>query len=112
MWQAWDRDEGLEFVVRLQGFVMKHGFNCGITGSILLRPYKIPNDLDIIIYPNNNYKVDLTVLKSVFESMELTQVADRIKTAQVWAKKGSEDTKHVEVWETKDKKKIDFFFLR
>lgn len=107
----WTFDESLNFARELQGMFKPFGFNVGLTGSILYKG-ESSNDLDIIVYPQNSGKVDIDPLRDVLLAFGMTLLADRAKVANIWARKGSTDAKHVEAWKTPKGQKVDLFFLR
>ncbi len=110
-WNPWTSEEGLTFVRALQEALAPLGFNVGLTGSVLLKG-ESTNDIDVIVYPHNAGKIDMGPVKAALEDFGLKLLADRIRVANVWARNGSTDTKHVEAWETEGGKKVDLFFLR
>ena len=52
--------------------------------------------------------------EALYETLQLfgmTQLHDTVAVHQAWRKKGSPDSKHVEVWASADHMRIDLFIL-
>lgn len=109
--QPWTFEESITFVRNLEIILKPLGFNVGLTGSVLYKG-ESSNDLDVIIFPHNTGKIDMEPVNDTLVKMGLTLLADRAKVANIWARKGSTDAKHVEAWKTSKGQKVDLFFLR
>jgi predicted nucleotidyltransferase len=94
----------------LEKWLRKAGFSLGLTGSVLTKG-ESNKDLDLIIYPmEKTGRVDLSPAYEVLFAFGFARHMDRERVAAEWAKKDSQDTKHVEVW-TLGGKRVDIFFL-
>lgn len=109
--EPWTFDESLDFTRELQRLFKPFGFNVGLTGSVLYKGESL-NDLDVIVFPQNSGKMDIDKLREILEAYGLVQIASRAKVANIWARRGSTDAKHVEAWKNKKGQKVDLFFLR
>ena len=110
----WTLTTALEFIVRLETHLRPIGYACGLTGSVLTKGGS-SHDLDVIIYPlSTATSGSRSYYGATFalQDMNLEQVFDRAFVQAQWRKKGSLDTKHVEVWRDQKNRRIDFFFLR
>ena len=106
----WDLDSALTFIREHEEALRKLGWCLGLTGSILLKGQS-KKDLDLILFPANNGKVDREALYELLEEQGLRLQHTSIVVHQAWQRQGSSDRKHVEVWRTLDGRRIDFFFL-
>lgn len=104
----WKLEDAVDFCQKLQKYII--GFGVGITGSVL-HTGESAKDLDIIIYPNSTaLRLDIQGLKLQLIEFGMKRVCTREQVASAWKKKGSSDTKHVEIWSYQSKR-IDIFFL-
>ena len=107
----WTLDEATKLIAQIEKEVSALGFHCGLTGSILLKG-ESNHDLDIIIYPHDTSSSVLNEATSALANILIKKVT-RGRVAAYWERRQiSNDTKHVEIWETKDGKRVDVFFLR
>jgi len=104
----WTLDEALTFCRELQKYIV--GFSVGMTGGVLHKGNSC-KDLDIIVFPNSTaLHLDPQGLRLQFIEFGMRCMLNRDQVRAEWKKQGSEDTKHVEVWNYKGKR-IDVFYL-
>lgn len=106
----WELKEAHELIDRILPYLKAAGFYPALTGSVLFQGVS-KKDLDIIVYPANSSRYEIRNAFMALEAAGLTQWMDKDRVAQAWVDKGSTDRKHVEVWLTEDKKRVDIFFL-
>lgn len=105
-----DHGGSTKFIAGITGPLRSVGFIPALTGSVLTYGAS-KNDLDIVIYPEIRGVGRVDDAKRILEDSGLDLMCDRAKVTGKWRKNGSADTKWVEVWMTKSKKKVDIFFL-
>ena len=108
---AWTLAEGQKVIKEILPFLKAAHFYPALTGSVLFNGSS-NKDLDIIVYPANSNTCDFNNAIEALKRAGLTQWMDRDNVAGAWADKGSTDQKHVEIWLTSDRRRIDFFFLK
>lgn len=108
--EPWTLMEALPLIQELAPALKGVGFGIGIAGSVLVAGSS-QNDLDLIIFPLDATNYDMSAARRVLEKHELRRLWDRYEIASIWARKGSNDNKHVEVWGWR-KHRVDIFFLR
>ena len=81
----------------------------GLTGSVLRNGFS-GNDLDLIVYPSSSVRQDKDFVVQALVDAGLKRRSSREFVKAIWQRKGSDDEKHVEVWEYEGKK-VDIFFL-
>ena len=107
----WDLVEAVRFVRILSEDLEHMGLGIGIVGSVLLKGYS-DNDLDLVVFPHDTTKPDFKyVLRIVLEGAGMHLAYNVERTHAAWRKLGSNDTKHVEVWKTREGKRVDLFVL-
>ena len=109
----WTIDSALTFIREIEPLLIKNGWYVGLTGSVLIKG-ESKHDLDLIFYPMNNGKVDRLVLYGTLDhSFGMTRKHDVSIVHRKWWKGEtySADSKHVEVWETKDGRRVDLFIM-
>lgn len=111
----WTRHEAFHFLGLLREDLAKVGYAVALAGSILYRGTS-EKDLDVVIFPLGGIEPpspnpDLTALREALNDFGLTMRLDHEATMQTWRAIGSQDTKHVEVWDFGDRR-VDLFFLR
>lgn len=74
----WSFDEALEVIRELAPLLAKHGWGVGLTGSVLLKGSS-DNDLDLIVYPLDSGKVDVSYLHG-FSSTRLAGGSSTIRS--------------------------------
>lgn len=82
----------------------------GIAGSVLSKGYS-DKDLDLIVFPYDTCCATKEVLYMALKAEGLTCRYNVDKVQAAWRKQGSNDSKHVEVWEDQAGKRIDLFIL-
>ncbi len=106
---SWDIIEACAFIRCIEPALLEAGWGVGLTGSVLIHGYS-RNDLDIIVYPQDKNSQDMEKLHQVL-SVVAELKADTTKVRAVWSRRGSKDTKRVQVWRTESGKKLDVFIL-
>lgn len=107
---SWDLEGGLEFIRQIAPGLLNAGWGIGLTGSVLLRG-ESNNDLDLIVYPQNDGQVDRDKLHQALSDAGLRQRHDVDVVHRAWRRRQSTDCKHVEVWETPLGNRFDLFVL-
>lgn len=114
---AWMHLDAIRFIRRWWATFDQRGIYIGLTGSVLSYG-ESKKDLDIILYPANaTDKEWLTRAQETLAEIGLVRLFTAEQIREKWLKnrdprkRGNGDTKHVEVWETKDHKRVDVFFL-
>lgn len=107
----WTLDEALVFVRTLLPLVLAEGFHIALTGSVLIAG-KSEHDLDLVLYPMRSDQADYVAVKDVLRKHGMKLLVDSDTIQRVWRRKGSNDEKYLEVWKTREGKRVDVFFLR
>lgn len=105
---AWVLDDGLTLVRDLAERLRPRYF-IGLTGSVLVKGRSF-NDLDVIVYPGSSVDQDKGFVEKVLTASGLRRLHTVDVVQAKWRRHGSQDAKHVEVWEYQGKK-VDVFFL-
>lgn len=106
----WNMDNAQGLIHAILPIVTDAGFAIALTGSVLMHG-RSEKDVDIILYPLRSDNCDHLKLIEGLHEYGLTRVFDRESVLRAWRKKGSMDTKWVEVWELNGNR-IDLFFLQ
>lgn len=104
----WTLEEAVAFVRELKKTLAPANCGVGLTGSVLFQGHSY-NDLDVLLYPLSG-QLDTAAVAAALSRGGCVLRADRARVTATWRKKGSTDTKHVEIWSYKGKR-VDFFFL-
>jgi hypothetical protein len=104
----WDLYRAITFIRELET-ALAPNYHVALAGSTLHRGYS-DNDLDIIVLPHNSIRNSYVEVKNLLEVFGMNRRVDCAGVHKKWAKSGSTDTKHVEVWSYKGLK-IDVFQL-
>lgn len=107
---SWTFEEALAFVKQLEMWLEPAGFHAAMTGSVLSKGQS-NKDLDLVLFPHDTSKIDMSFLRYSLGKAGLEPVHSRAKVAALWERQRSNDTKHVEVWAYRNKR-VDLFFLR
>jgi hypothetical protein len=106
----WTLGDATMFVRKLYEVVAPAGFEVAITGDVLMKGRSL-RDLDVILSPicvgKENYKRVLQALQE-FGMLQKHGVA---AVHQNWRNTGSQDTKHMEIWDYNGKR-VNLFFLK
>jgi len=109
---TWTLEQAVTFVRHLQEFIAPSGYHAGLLGSVLHKGQST-KDLDVVIFPVNTETCDHDRLIELLREFNLERLFNRAEVRRRWKKLGSDDTKHVEVWQhAVTQKRIDLFFLR
>ncbi len=106
----WNLEQGIAFLRTLET-ELKGGAHVALAGSIMYAGVS-NKDLDVVIYPHT--KNETCTQKSYQRGVNRALLSLGMKRrgnrerAAYWE---SGDTKHMEVWETADGKRVDFLFL-
>lgn len=111
--KTWLTMEALEFIKVLEPAVKEIGYSLALAGSLVHKDSNTPRkDLDLIAFPRSSGgEADPEKLRKVLETQGLSLIVSAQKVKENWQKKGSNDSKHVEVWITPDGKRVDLFLL-
>jgi len=104
----WDLDRAVQFVRELET-ALDPNYHAALAGSTLHKGYS-DNDLDVLIIPHSSTRNSYVEVKNLLEAFGMNRRVDCAGVHKKWAKSGSTDTKHVEVWSYKGFK-IDIFQL-
>jgi hypothetical protein len=87
----------------------------GLLGSVPLHGTS-DKDLDIVIYPHstfgNSSVSNRRRVRTVLDGFGLRQIASGAMVLAEWEKKGSQDSKFVEVWLTEEGRRVDVFYMQ
>lgn len=107
----WTWNQAMRMVTMLHSELHPIGYEVGLCGSVL-KDGESGKDLDIILFPRNKTTaVHPSVVRDCLLNIEgMRQELTMEQVREIWAEKGSTDTKHVEMW-SYNNKRIDFFFM-
>jgi hypothetical protein len=105
----WTLDAAVEFFRMLWDELEPLGYYVGLTGSVVTKGRSF-HDLDIIIYPASTKRRDHAVLLEGLKKAGMKLLFEREVVVKAWRRRGSDDEKHIEVWDYKGKR-VDIFFL-
>ena len=108
--QPWGLEKALEFLRALRPALERVGFSCALAGSVLQEGHS-DNDLDVVVFPLDTTCCNRSLADMVFKQFGMEQLWHRHEIAEFWHRKGSTDTKHVEVW-SHNNRRVDVFFLQ
>lgn len=109
---TWTLEQALPFLRELDPHLRTVGYSCALGGSVLHKEPEVErHDLDVIVFPTNSNNRDVDALRGVLVGLGWTLTAPEHKVKSIWRRKGSTDSKHVEVWRTPDRKRVDLFLL-
>lgn len=108
---SWTLPAALVFVRQLQPIARAVGYHLGMLGSVLLKG-RSGKDLDVLVYPHSDDADGHKNVTRLFRDAGLRLVYNRATVRKRWKMLRSRDTKHVEVWEDHQGRRIDFFFLK
>ncbi len=107
----WTLEQALELVRSLNERLLEVGYVVALTGSVLFKG-ESNKDLDLLIYPMTTEHQDKTKVAAKLKELGLLQVSRAEQVQERWKKmRGSNDKKHVEIWRTRDRRKIDIFMV-
>lgn len=86
------------------------GYEVALAGSVLKEGMSA-KDLDLVIFPISTATQDLEMLRVALRTAGLVLKYDEETVKRRWRTLGSEDEKHVEIFEHQGRR-IDIFFLR
>jgi predicted nucleotidyltransferase len=112
---VWTMRDAIRLLQDIDPLLRAVGWGVGLTGSVLTKG-ESTDDLDLIVYPLNDGKVDRDKLRETMESWGWKLKHDVEVVHRAWRRLKSTDCKHVEVWEThvpnETGKRVDLFILR
>lgn len=106
----WSLTEAVNFMKLLDPYLKKVGYHAAIAGSVITKG-ESDHDLDLVVYPNDTTMQNRIELRDALNASGLKLKHDLKTVRKSWARKGSHDQKHVEVWEDLDGRRIDVFLL-
>jgi hypothetical protein len=110
----WTLEEALTFLKLLEEDVSARGWHVGVTGSVLFTG-KSGKDLDVILYPHDRSQhPDKDAVREALVALDCRRMFTRDQVLAHWQSKGSTDTKYVETWSYRGRRRIqkfDVFFL-
>lgn len=104
----WSLDAAVQFVRELEEALAPH-YHAALAGSTLIKGHSA-NDLDVIIIPHSTERNRHWEVKGLLEAFGMTRKVKCEHVHRKWARKGSADTKFVEVWDHNGYK-VDIFQL-
>ncbi len=107
----WDLVEAVSFIRKLALPLERQGWGVALAGSVLKKGFS-RHDLDVVVFPRSTEDVDVDLVYAVLKQAGMARKYDVETVHAAWRRKGSLDTKHVEVWETAMLERVDIFFLR
>lgn len=95
----WRLHTALELVRDLEDFARNEGWHVALAGGVLTNGWS-RHDLDVIFYPRDatDKRTNSLGVHRVLRAAGLRFVMGANDVRANWRKKGSTDTKHVEVW--------------
>jgi len=103
----WSLDDAVTFVRELEKAIAPD-YHVTLAGSVLHKGSS-RNDLDVFVFPHSTDVNDFGKLRSLFEAHGMRLWVDNKGVRRKWARGGSTDTKFVEIWKTKEGKRVDVF---
>ena len=107
--RRWSLNEALEFIRRLESFVVPAGYHVGVLGSVLVKGSSEKN-LDLLLSPRDSTQQDRALLCEALLAAGLYPLLGVMDIHAIWRRKGSSDRKHVECW-LFGRKRVDLFLL-
>lgn len=106
----WTLEEAQRLISTLDSVADTTGWHFALAGGVM-RKGSSEHDLDLIAYPRTSTKSDRNMLRFILGALGW-RLRVPVKEMHVyWKEKGSKDRKHVEVWQTSDKRRVDLFIL-
>lgn len=103
----WTLEEGLIVVRELEGKLAGLGWHFALAGGVLMRG-ESDHDLDVLVYPRcSAIPIDTGKLRACLRALGWTLRGRAEYVIEEWEKKGSIDRKHVDIWATADRKRVD-----
>ena len=105
----WTLEEALELIRGLEPNLSKCGYHVALCGGVLQQG-RSEHDLDVLVYPHNSTNnIDIAQLRLCLRDLgwKLRMRAEYL--VELWIEKGSNDRKHVDIWATPDRKRVDVF---
>lgn len=106
----WTLGDATVFVRALSDVLKFAGYEVALGGSVL-KMGRSMNDLDVMLFPRTTAHDDPAAARAAMKEWGMIQRHDKDFVQKVWRKQGSQDTKHVEIWEY-NSKRVDLFFLK
>ena len=109
----WTLEQGVELAREIEAALIPAGWHAALAGSVLHRGTSA-HDLDIIVYPRKKLsepRPNIDLLRDALQGLGMRRRASSAAVRDEWRKRGSRDTKFVEVWATKDVRRVDLFVL-
>lgn len=109
---TWTTAQAHKFINELRPHLANAGWGLGLTGSVLFDGAS-SKDLDLIVYPITQEEDCVPNLVPAWGAMKafgMKQIKLASEVKKSWKARGSNDTKHVEIWNWNGKR-VDIFFL-
>jgi len=106
----WELETALGLIRALNPPAQEVGFSVALGGSVLYEGSS-KKDLDLIVLPLNGECYDINKFRDLLKSSGWGRRFTAAEVKRQWAKKGSSDTKNVEIWLTPSRKRVDIFYL-
>lgn len=108
----WDLVSAVAFARSLEPFLRSEGgWTCALGGSVLQRGWS-RKDLDLICFPMRTSRADARELRAGLRRIGMKPLWGVEVVRARWRREfGSDDRKHVEVWRTASKARVDVFVM-
>jgi hypothetical protein len=107
---AWTLETAITWLRKAEVTLRDVGWHVALAGGVLFHG-KSEHDLDIVVFPHNNWNFDLEDVHVSLLRLNMTQTHTPAQMHDHWAAKGSTDRKDVEVWRLKDGRRVDVILL-
>lgn len=102
----WSLEQGLAVAREVEAAVVSLGWHVALGGGVM-KIGASRHDLDLIFYPHDARVVSLRHLARGLRSLGWARRHGAPFLWRQWRKRGSGDTKHVEVWQTRRGSRVD-----
>ena len=105
---SWTLEDGLACVRALECQLSAAlGVHFALAGGVMLRG-ESEHDLDVVVYPRcSRAGVDTQLLRFALRGLGWSIRVRAVDTIEQWQKRGSADRKHVDIWATPERKRVD-----
>ena len=106
----WTLAEGRKLAKMLERELVPLGWHVGLTGSVLMNGSSF-KDIDLLVYPHSSIDVGRVRVFKRLKSLGWKRRKTVSMMWSYWRKKGSTDRKIVEVYATKDGRRVDLIYV-
>lgn len=110
--KPWTPGEGRAFARRLGRELAPH-YAIALTGGTLTHVRGERKDVDVIVYPMKNARWDLDEIRGLLRAAGLEPLLSADQMRRHWRRRGVGDLdgRHVEVWRTGDRRRVDVLYF-